>query len=115
MSEPTNQTYQLKTYDDFMALTPEQFGRMLADFLTWRVTHETIIKQVKLVSEATGTPVSEIIQLPDCFEWIDDGVEGGLCHAVIQATKDSEPVAVFDMAIAPDGSVKSASFKEVQS
>jgi hypothetical protein len=76
MTAPTGKEYILKDYKDFMALSTEQFERMLPDFLTWKKAHDQLLKGVKLASNLTGLKPEQMVDLPDSFEWIDDGIVG---------------------------------------
>lgn len=83
---PTGLTYELRTYDDMMSLTTEQFHRMLEDFKAWRATHDLCVASMEAVSVMLNKPIEEIKEetvLPDHFVWIDDGIEGGNCKLVI--------------------------------
>ena len=73
--KPTGKTYKLKTYEDFMQLTKEQFEMMLPDFQEWK----NVCDNLKKVSDyfVQHGIQSEPIILPDHFEWIDDGLSNG--------------------------------------
>lgn len=73
----TNKTYELKTYQDFMNLTDDQFDHMIEDFKTWKRQHTNLIAQMSKVAELMNMPITEIIQLPDYFTWIDDNEHTG--------------------------------------
>ena len=70
---PTHKTYELKTYSDMIALSPEQFVRMVEDFKTWKVVHDKLKAEADKVALIMNMKSEDILQLPDGFEWIDDG------------------------------------------
>ncbi len=53
--------FKLETIGDFAALTPEQFGRMLPDFIAW---HQFAQYAKSVNAEVVG------------FTWVDDGLAG---------------------------------------
>ena len=58
--------FKLSTIQDFADLSPEQFARMLPDFLVWHSFHH---EETKLYASSVG------------FTWIDDGHSGQI-HSV---------------------------------
>lgn len=94
MTQPTHQEYILKDYADFMALTPEQFERMLPDFLSWKKAHTQILQGLEMAANLSGIAPEEIAQLPDHFLWVDDGISGeGIVDVEIKDSFDGKVVA----------------------
>lgn len=71
---PTNETYKLKTYEDFMKLSPEQFAMMMRDFQEWHKAYKFIEATIEIAKSVDPDAEAE---LPDHFEWIDDGKHDG--------------------------------------
>ncbi len=93
--KPTGKTYQLKTYEDFIQLSEDQFAMMLPDFKEWKA----IISKLQLVSDyfVEHGIQSEPIELPSCFEWIDDGKHDGDVNLII--TDKDNPEKTFSAKI----------------
>lgn len=71
--------FKIERVADFMALSDEEFGRMLPDFLVW----------FKLCKEASAAG-AEVRG----FRWLDDGRPGEL-HSVEMTIKDTGEVQII--------------------
>lgn len=72
--------FKLNTIQQFAALSPEQFARMLPDFLAW---HYLCHEAQKLGATAVG------------FTWVDDGNSGQI-HSVDIFEPDTGNTCTFD-------------------
>ena len=83
---PTGKTYHIKTVEDFLKLSPEQFELAVEDFKEWKVVYEAFRDAGKM-AESLGYGPDAII-LPDYFEWIDDGIVGGKPSISVESDGD---------------------------
>lgn len=91
--QPTGNQYEIETINDMLALSDEQFSRMLIDLKHYREICNGMIRRAREMEAALHLPAGSIrVEVGNSFTWIDDGEHTGTINTKLE-TEDGEVLA----------------------
>lgn len=81
MTQPTEQTYIIRTVDDLLQLDDRQLDACLKDLKTWVTFKKQMVTNISAmkaeIAKLGFTEEDLREEMQDHMAWIDDGVDGG--------------------------------------